>query len=79
MQDVEESIRKLFVKSFDMKPEEVTLEANLRNDLEMDSTEVVELVLALEREFDIKLGDDEITNKHHVGDVTKVVRDKLRQ
>jgi len=79
MQDVEGRIRGLFVKSFDMKPEEVILEANLRNDLEMDSTEVVELVLALEQEFEIKLGDDEITNKHCVSDVTRVVQDKLEQ
>jgi len=48
---VEEKIRGLFVKSFVLKPEEVTLEANLKKDLEMDSLEIVELVVALEKEF----------------------------
>lgn len=79
MQDVEGKIKGLFMKSFALKPEEVTLEANLRNDLEMDSTEVVELVLALEQEFEIQLGDGEITNRHCVGDITRVVQDKLGQ
>ncbi len=67
------------MKSFDMKPEEVTSEANLKKDLEMDSLEMVELEVALEKEFNIDIKDGEITNKNCVGDVIKVVKDKLKQ
>ena len=79
MGDVEEKIRGMFVKSFVMKPEEVTLEANLKKDLEMDSLEIVELVVALEQEFDIKVDDGVISNKHSFGDVVKVVEGKLKK
>ena len=79
MDDLEGKIKGLFVHSFDMEPGEVTSAANLKGDLGMDSTEVVELVLALEKEFDIKLADGEVTNKHCVADVVKVIKDKRDQ
>ena len=75
--NLEEKIRDLLAKHFHMEPEEVTLEANLRGDLEMDSTEVVELVVALGKEFDVELADGEVTNRQSVGDVVQIVRSKL--
>ena len=45
MDSVEDKIRGLLVKSFDMKPEEITPETNLKDDLEMDSLEMVEVVV----------------------------------
>lgn len=79
MEDIEKRIKELFVKLFDMKPEEVTLKANLNDDLGMDSTEMVELIVALEKEFKIGIEDGEITNKHCVSDVVRIVEDKLKQ
>ena len=78
MENIEQRVKDLLVESFDMEPDEVTLTANLKGNLGMDSTEVVELVLALEKEFDVKLGDREVTNKHYVADVVKVIKDKLK-
>ena len=79
MENVEEKVKGLLMESFDMKPEEVTLEANLGDDLEMDSLEIVELVVALEKEFSIEIGDGTFTNKNSVGDVVKVVQDRLKK
>ncbi len=79
MENVEEKIKGLLMKSFDMKPEEVTSEANLKKDLEMDSLEIVELVVALEKEFKVQIGDGTFTNKNSVGDVVKVVQDRLKK
>lgn len=77
MEGIEERIKKLFVKLFDVRPDELTSEANLNDDLGMDSTEMVELTLALEKEFKIKIRDGEITNEHSVGDVLRIVENKL--
>ena len=79
MENIEEKIKGLLMKSLDMKPEEVTSEANLKKDLEMDSLEIVELVVALEKEFDIQIGDGTISNKNCVNDVVKVVQDRLKK
>jgi len=77
MDKVAERVRELFVRSFHLEPDEVTVEADLRRDLEMDSTEVVELVVALEQEFKIKITDGEITNRQKFGDVVQTIRSKL--
>jgi acyl carrier protein len=78
MENIEQRVKDLLVNSFDMEPDEVTLTANLNGNLGMESTEVVELVLALEKEFDVKLGDREITNKHYVADVVKAIEGRLQ-
>ena len=77
MEKVAGKIKDIFVKSFHLEPEEINEEANLRNDLEMDSTEIVELVTELEKEFGIAIADDEITTRKNVSDVVEVVRSKL--
>jgi acyl carrier protein len=79
LEDVEEKIKGLLMKSLDMKPEEVTLTANLKDDLEMDSLEMVELEVALEKAFNIDIKKGEISNKNCVGDVVRTVQDKLKQ
>lgn len=79
MENVEEKVKGLLAQSFDIKPEEVTLEANLGGDLEMDSLEIVELVVALEKEFNVQIGDGTITTKGCVSDVVKVVQDRLKK
>lgn len=79
MENIEEKIKRLLMKSLDLKPEEVTSEANLKEDLEMDSLEIVELVVALEKEFKVKIGDGTISNKNCVNDVVKVVQDRLKK
>jgi acyl carrier protein len=79
VENVEEKVKGLLMESFDMKPEEVTLEANLGDDLEMDSLEIVELVVALEKEFKVQIGDGTISNKNCVNDVVKVVQDRLKK
>ncbi len=77
MANVEEKIKAILVEAFDMKPGEITPQANLKKDLEMDSLEVVELVIALEKEFNIKIGDGTISTGGSIGDVLKVVEDRL--
>ena len=77
--NAEEKIRGLIAKQFHIEPEKITLEANLKVDLEMDSTELVELVVALEKEFEIEIEDGEITVGQSVGDVVQLVRSKLKQ
>jgi acyl carrier protein len=77
MANIEERMKDFFARFLDMEPAGIASQANLRDDLEMDSTEMVELVVALEGEFNIQLKDGEITNRNCVSDVIKTVGDKL--
>ena len=56
---IEERVRKIVVDQLGVKEEEVTLEASFVDDLGADSLDTVELVMALEEEFDCEIPDEE--------------------
>jgi acyl carrier protein len=55
---IEERVRKIVVDQLGVKEEEVTLEASFIDDLGADSLDTVELVMALEEEFETEIPDD---------------------
>ncbi|KHF26132.1 acyl carrier protein [Solemya velum gill symbiont] len=56
---VEDRVRKIVVDQLGVKEEEVTLEASFVDDLGADSLDTVELVMALEEEFETEIPDEE--------------------
>ena len=52
------------------------MEASFRDDLEADSLDVVELVMELEDEFDLEIGDEEAEQITTVGDAVKYIESK---
>ncbi|MBW5406115.1 acyl carrier protein [Morganella morganii] len=59
MSAIEERVKKIIVEQLDVKEEEVKNEASFVDDLGADSLDTVELVMALEEEFDIEIPDEE--------------------
>ena len=57
-QEIFEKVKVIVIDKLEVKEEQVTLEANFANDLSADSLDTVELVMALEDEFDIEIPDD---------------------
>ena len=55
---IEERVRKIVVDQLGVKEEEVTLDASFIDDLGADSLDTVELVMALEEEFETEIPDD---------------------
>ena len=59
MSNIEERVRKIVIEQLGVKEEEVTREASFVDDLGADSLDTVELVMALEEEFECEIPDDE--------------------
>jgi len=59
MSTIEERVKKIVVDQLGVKEEEVTLDASFIDDLGADSLDTVELVMALEEEFDCEIPDEE--------------------
>ena len=57
-QEIFEKVQKIVVEQLEVKEDQVTPEASFANDLGADSLDVVELVMALEEEFDIEIPDE---------------------
>ena len=62
MSSVEERVRKLICEQLGVKEEEVTADASFVEDLGADSLDTVELVMALEEEFETEIADEEAEN-----------------
>ena len=59
MSNVEEQVRKIVAEQLGVKEEQVTPEAAFVDDLGADSLDTVELVMALEEEFECEIPDEE--------------------
>ena len=59
MSTIEERVKKVVVDQLEIKEEEATMEASFVDDLGADSLDTVELVMALEEEFDTEIPDEE--------------------
>ena len=53
-----ERVKALVVKLLGVSPEKVNMESRFREDLEADSLDLVELIMAMEEAFDIEIADD---------------------
>jgi acyl carrier protein len=59
MSNVEERVKQIVIEQLGVKDEEVTTEASFVDDLGADSLDTVELVMALEEEFNCEIPDEE--------------------
>ena len=59
MSNIEERVKNIIVEQLGVKEEDVKPEASFVEDLGADSLDTVELVMALEEEFDIEIPDEE--------------------
>ena len=59
MASMEERVQKIVAEQLGVEDEQVTSEASFMDDLGADSLDTVELVMALEEEFDIEISDED--------------------
>jgi len=69
-----EKITGIIAEQLDVPPSEVSPEKSFTDDLGADSLAIVELVLALEEEFGIKIPDDKVDSIKTVGDAVGYIK-----
>jgi len=67
-------VKTIIVDQLGAEDAEVTMEASFVDDLGADSLDIVELVMALEEEFDIEIPDDEAEKIRTVGEAVKYIQ-----
>ena len=75
---VEEKVRDIIVEQLGVAPGEVVPEASLIDDLGADSLDIVELVMAIEEEFDLEISDDDAERMQTIGDAITYVDEKTK-
>lgn len=71
-----EKMKEIIADQLGVSEDEVTLEASFKEDLDADSLDLFELVMALEEEYDVEIPSDNLAELNTVGDVINYLKDK---
>lgn len=72
--DIFEKVKEITVDQLGADEGDVTLEASFIDDLDADSLDIVELMMALEEEFDIEIPDEDAEKISTVGDAVEYIK-----
>jgi acyl carrier protein len=72
-----ETFKKCAVEVLQVEPDKVTMEARFGDDLDADSLDLVELVMALEENFDVTVDESELEGIETVGQAFNLIASKL--
>lgn len=72
--DIKNKVIKIIVEQLGVDEKEITPEASFVNDLGADSLDIVELIMALEEEFDIEISDEEAEKIATVQEVVDYIK-----
>jgi acyl carrier protein len=73
---VAEKVKSIIAEQLGVKIEEVKPEASFIDDLGADSLDTVELIMALEEEFNVEIPDEDAEKMTKVGDAIKYIEQK---
>ena len=73
--DAFEKVREIMVEQLDLDYDSITLDTSFINDLEADSLDIVELIMAIEEEFDIEIPDEDAEKISTVGEAVNYIND----
>ena len=74
--DIFEKVKEITVDQLGVDEDVVTLDASFINDLEADSLDIVELMMALEEEFDIEIPDEDAEKISTVADAVDYIKER---
>jgi acyl carrier protein len=77
MTDTFERIKKLIVEHTEIDESKITLQSSFSDDLGADSLDIVEIIMALEEQFEIEITDEEANNLITIKDAVDFVNNKL--
>jgi acyl carrier protein len=75
--DIFETFKRCAVDVLQVDPEQVTMDARFGDDLDADSLDLVELVMALEEAFDIEVPEDDLDGVETVAQAYELIQSKV--
>ncbi len=78
MSDTEEKVRVIIVDLLGVDEDKITVDSRFREDLEADSLDLVELIMAFEEEFEGEISDEEAQKITTVGEAVNYIDSHMR-
>lgn len=70
-----EKVRNILAEQLGADAEDISLDTNIMKDLEADSLDVVEIIMAIEDEFEIEIPDEDAEQLQTVAGIVKYIED----
>ena len=70
-----DQIKEILKDTMDIDESKITLDAKLKEDIELDSLDSVELILSAEEEFGIEIPDEDVMNFKTVNDIVNYIEE----
>ena len=77
MESIEERVTRIVAELLGVDEERVVPAANFREDLEADSLDLVELIMAFEEEFGSEISDEDAQKIETVGAVVNYIKERM--
>ena len=72
-----EKTKHIIAEQLGVEEDEITMQTSMMGDLEADSLDAVEIMMALEDEFEIEIPDEDAENFKNIGDIVKYIEGKI--
>lgn len=72
-----EKLKKIISEQFDINPNNITMDSSFQDDLNADSLDIVELIMAIEDEFDLEVEDESVEKISTVRDVVEYIQNHI--
>ncbi|MBO7190846.1 MAG: acyl carrier protein [Elusimicrobiaceae bacterium] len=79
VENVQERVKNIIVEQLGVEADQVKPEAQFVNDLGADSLDTVELIMALEEEFDIEIPDEKAEKIKTVGEAVSYIEENAKK
>ena len=70
-----DTVKNIIAEQLDLDADDITMQSSIMEDLGADSLDVVEILIAFEDEFDVKLPEEEVEKLKTVGDIVKFIEE----
>ncbi len=76
-EEIFDKVKEIIIEQLGVAESTITTEASFIDDLGADSLDIVELIMALEEEFDLEIPDSDAEKVVTVGDVVEYIKDNV--
>lgn len=72
-----DKIKEIIAEQLNVEESQIAMDTHLMKDLEADSLDAVEIIMAIEDEFDIEIPEEDADKFQCIGDIVKYVEEKI--
>ena len=72
-----DKVKEIIMEQINVEEDAITMDTHLMRDLEADSLDAVEIIMAIEDEYDIEVPDEEAEKFQSVGDLVRYVEEHI--